>query len=742
MKKQNWIYLALILAAGCSLPSSNSVAPTASGPRTLPTPETTLNAAPDPSVTARAYLDAWANWEYEQMFNMLTSISQDGIGLEFFTGRYQHVASEANLSAVEYEILQSLVEPYNAQIAYRVTLVSAIVGPITSETTMNLSRQPNEPWRVIWDDRLIMAELAGGNRLSMEYFVPARGNIYDRDGSALVTDARIYALTVLPSGIGEKEGGGLVSQIARMTGLDPTMLSARFFIENPPFFIPAGEVSEDRFNEYRAYLEGYGDALRWEAYDGRLSYAGGAAPQTVGYFGTIPADEVDEWARLGYPADARVGRMGLERWGEPYLAGKRGGALYLINPAGEIVTTLGRSEAQAAQSIYTTLEKDLQLQAQNAIRDFTGAIVVMERDTGRVLAMVSSPGFNPNAADPANFNSQFEWEDAVNDPTAPFFNRATHGQYPPGSIFKVVTLSAALESGIYTPQSELFCGHTWDRLGTPLADWTLEKGLPASGQLNLLEGLMRSCNPWFYEIGYVLYNNGFPTLVADLARGFGLSSPTGLFPLTEEAGNITDPGQQVGGAVQQAIGQGTTLITPLQAAAYVAAIGNGGTLYRPQLIEMIESPDGTISLQFEAQINGTLPISEETLQAVRTGMRMVIVNERGTAYRRFTGFSIPVAGKTGTAQTGTVNDLPHAWFIGYTFSERPNRPDIAIAVLVENAGDGSDYAAPIFRRIAEIYFFGKPQTRYWWEESIGVPRPPEPEEVGDGNGNGGQTTFP
>jgi len=342
-----------------------------------------------------------------------------------------------------------------------------------------------------------------------------------------------------------------------------------------------------------------------------------------------------------------------------------------------------------------------------------------------VLAMISSPTFNPNDVDPNNPIGN--WNIYFPDTEQRFFNRATQGQYPPGSIFKVITLAAALESGRWEPQSSLFCGHTWIAPdGAEYEDWTLEKDRPASGELSLLGGLMRSCNPWFYEIGSVLYSKGDTTLIADIARDFGLGSPTGLEILPEAAGQITNPDDNTTAApefiaFQQAIGQADTLITPLQAARYVAAIGNGGTLYRPQLIEYIEDTNSEQTLVFEPDPMGTLPISEDTLFNIQTGMRMVTNNARGTAYRTFSGLSISVYGKTGTAQAGAdPSVLPHAWFIGYTNQNRVDRPDIAIAVIVENQGDGSEFAAPIFRRIVEVYFFGNPQARYPWESRIGV----------------------
>jgi penicillin-binding protein 2 len=210
-----------------------------------------------------------------------------------------------------------------------------------------------------------------------------------------------------------------------------------------------------------------------------------------------------------------------------------------------------------------------------------------------------------------------------------------------------------------------------------------------------------------------------------MARGFGLGRPTEIVGLDEAPGQIPDP-QGVVDALNMAIGQGDLLVTPLQVANFVAAIGNGGTLYRPQVVERIAMPAGEAAQSFEPQAMGTLPLEAEDLRLIQEALVGVIRNEkpRGTAWHRFTGLDIPVAGKTGSAQS--AGERSHAWFAGYTFAEREDRPDIAIAVVVENIGEGSDYAAPIFRRVVELYFSGQPQKLYWWESAFNVTHTPIP----------------
>jgi cell division protein FtsI/penicillin-binding protein 2 len=720
--------LVLILTttvSACGNNTNTESTPTAGETNTPSGVIAAITSVPDPGETARAYLDAWANFDYVAMYNMLTTISRDAITIEAFNDRYTNVTQEAVLTGIDYEILQTLTNPESAQIGYQVTLNSALVGPIQARTQMNLSIEGGQ-WRVVWDDTLILPELAGGNTLSMETIWPNRGIIYDRDGTTLAADTEAVALAVIPSNIDLEVGQdtGLLTRLYNLSGINSNYYQDDIFGEDAPWILPLFEFPAPAFYEYEPYLRNLVNALSWEDYYTRLSYLHNATGHTVGWVGPIPLEEAEDWTAKGYPIDAQVGRAGVEFWAEEYLAGKPSADLYVVTPEGLLLTRLGTSDSQPSQEVYTTLDANLQQWAQLSLDGFTGAVVVLERDTGRVLAMASSPTFDPNDADPNNPNS--EWSSYFSGGDDPFLNRATQGQYPPGSIFKVITASAALESGMFERDTIYDCQYDWyGPDGTVFHDWTLEKERPPSGKLSLPEGIMRSCNTYFYQIGYTLFTNGQETLVADLARGFGLGSPTGIDVLPEAGGQIVNPEDAATGeeeawfhAIQQAIGQSQTVITPLQAAVYTAAIGNGGTLYRPQMIERIVNTAGQETYSFTPEVNGTLPISDNTLSIIREGMLLVTQNARGTAYRTFVNRGIKVWGKTGTAST-FVGQEPHAWFIGYTDQQREDVPDLAIAVLLEYQGDGSEFAAPIFRRLVEVYYYGAPQSTYPWERRIG-----------------------
>jgi cell division protein FtsI/penicillin-binding protein 2 len=739
MKRSIWlIVILLVFTTGCQRGTfeTRPTTPLAEPSATLSEVTVRTTSTPDPSTTANDYLQAWKNEDYSAMYGLLTSVSRDAIDEDEFNRKHSRVAAEAALMQppLDYEIRSALVNPYNAQVSYRVTMHSLLIGDFTSrETVMNLSLE-NGQWRVQWDDGLILPDLSGGNELRMEYHIPSRANIYDSQGRALVAQSDAIALGVDAGSLPAEKDSSLLSLLSRMTEgqLRPETIQPRLDnYRNNDWYLPIADFSTEVISRFEASLAAFPELIM-QSFRSRYYFDGGlvsVAPHVTGYMSLIQVEEVEQFQRLGYRQDERVGRSGLEQWGEPYLAGQRGGALYVVSPEGKTITKLAETNPQPSQAIYTTLDKNLQIKVQEALGDFLGAIVVLERDTGRVLAMASSPSFNPNLFEATNYNRQFLIDQVFDPVTTPTLNRAIQGQYPLGSVFKIITMAAALESGLYTPQTVYNCGYLFTELqGVELRDWTYQRFLedgrtPPSGPLTLPEGLMRSCNPYFFHIGLDLYNQGLTTAISDMARGFGLSSLTAIELPDEKAGFIPDPTSQ-SDATNAAIGQGNTLVTPIQVARFIAALGNGGTLYRPSVIERIAPPDGEPTYTFESEEQGSLPITEETRQVIHEAMVRVVEDPRGTARHRFANVGVKIAGKTGTAETG---GRPHSWFAGYTFSEREDKPDIAVVVLAENRGEGSDYAAPIFRRVIEIYFSGQPLTQYWWESQIGVVRTPTPE---------------
>jgi penicillin-binding protein 2 len=674
------------------------------------------------------------------MYALLSAESQASFSLQDLANHMSGVAIEATLESIEYEILSVEETPPEATVRYRVTFHSNLVPDFVDETSMTLLLESDE-WRVKWEDTIVMSLLSGANYLSMnrEDYTPARGVIYDRDGNVMAGDADIYAVGLDMLTYDPGYSDAVISTLARLSGAPAKTVQARIdsALLNAVQYLSFGEYPARRASAYEGAMNGL-PGITWNIYTSRFYFGSpyfGVAPHIIGYVGQMDTTQVEAYRRLGFRKDELIGQSGLEKWAEENLLGKRGGALYVRDGDYQVIQTLSESPAVPSQNITTTLKMDFQIAVQSALSGLPGAAVVLERDTGRVLAMASSPTFNPNGFNPLSINSFTELSDLSN-PLRPLYNRATQGQYPLGSVFKIISMAAALESGLFTAQSTYECGYFFtDVPGVRKQDWTYEHFLEdeetqPSGLLTLPEGLIRSCNPWFYHIGQVLYEAGQTNAISDMARSFGLGSLTGIQGVDELPGNVPDPAS-IEDALDLATGQSQLQVTPLQVASFIAAVGNGGTLYTPQVIERIAPPNGELSMVFAPHVRGKLPVKVENLKIIQDAMLGVVTSRVpfGTAEVVFRGLRYPVHGKTGTAQTGVS---PHAWFAAYTDLGGTSLPDIAVAVIVENGGEGSEWAAPVARRIIESYFLGRPGRLYPWEEAYGVwaaPEPPSEEEA-------------
>lgn len=730
----------LVLLTACSTKSNGESGwpPFGKPTPTLPSPIPTIIHAPDAEAAMRNFLEALKNNDYASMYTMLSKVSQDTITQDDFSKKYNDALNKMGAAKIDYDVLSQLLSPNVAQVGFRIIYHTALVGDVQRDMVARFNLEGGE-WRLQWDESLILPELTGGNHLEMDYQIPARGNIYDRGGLPIAAQSDAYALGIVPGQMGSKSGGILVAELSNLCGISQDDIWKEINAAQPDWYIAMCEASPE---ETKNVLDLNIGGLNVTPYNSRYYFDQGIAPQVVGYTLPIPKEEIDIYRRLGYRGDEKVGQSGIEKSMEQYLAGKHGGSLYVVDPNGQIVTRIGSSDPQPADSVYLTIDRNLQHYAQQALLPFRGAIVVLERDTGRVLAMASSPGFDPNLFDADNFNKGYLFNDMFNSPEQPLVNRAAQGELPLGSAFKPVTFSAALESGLYLPETTYDCQYDFTDLqqygGPILHDWTyqhcqdrLSAGLfcnttdsMPSGVLTLPQGLKRSCNPYFWHIGLDLYNNNRAGDVANMAKEFGLGAPTGINVIAEASGNVTEPTNQTD-ATSKAIGQGDTLVTPLQVARLYAAIGNGGTLYRPQLIEKVQPVQGDPIMTFKPEATGALPLRADNLKVLQDALWSVVHDSGGTANFRLRGLNIPVAGKTGTAESGSGK--PHAWFAGYTLAAQDTGlPDITIAVVIENVGEGSDYAAPIFRAIVETYYFGSPQARPWFGPIGGPLNTPTP----------------
>lgn len=707
-------------------------------PRT-PTPLSTPTLAPtETPVTeaaegvARAYYRAWEDGDYAGMYSLLSPQSQALVDQETFVELYEGIAATVTLRSVQARPLAILQEGARAQGNVEVVWDTLLVGTISRQQTVNLAHS-NGRWGVVWDESLILPEMEGGQQLYMDYRIPARANIYDAEGRAMAYQGTAVTLGVIPGEVEDEDG--MLQAVSTVLGRDAAAIRGLYATALPNWRVPLGELSSEALQEHITLLQPYlENGLYTEQRTSRIYPENGVAPHVVGYVGAIPAEEIDSYREEGYRGDERVGRSGVEAWGEPYLRGQRGGVLTIIGPTGEYISTVAESEPQQARSIYLTIDMAFQQAVEEALAEAVttapgngaGSAVVLDVDTGNVLAMASYPSYNPAVFDVTRPNAEAELSALLNAPGNPLVNRAVQGAYPSGSLFKVITFSAGMNSGLYTPDTTYTSVGSWRGLGDDFIKYDWNRG--GHGTVTMRRAITVSCNSCFYDMGFNV-NAYDPFFLPETARQYGLGSPTGIEGVAENPGLIPDPdwkmasgagGWVPGDAVNMAIGQGDVQVTPLQMARVFAAYANGGTLYTPRLIDRIGAGGGTPEETWPVEESGQIPLSDAHLEALRGALREVATQSYGTASHRFFGLPVPVAGKTGTAEAPPNN--PHAWFAGYAPAEPYTladgtvitEPEIAVLVMLEHAGEGSTYAAPLFRRIIELYYGITPLTPYHW----------------------------
>jgi penicillin-binding protein 2 len=441
------------------------------------------------------------------------------------------------------------------------------------------------------------------------------------------------------------------------------------------------------------------------------------AVHLIGYLGEISKKELEGREFAGYEAGCFVGKCGVERAFDRHLRGRRGGRQVEVNVTGQVKRVLNTVPAEAGNSIYLTIDFDLQRKAEALLEGLCGAVVALDPLTGEVLTLASSPAFDQNSF--ISGLSAKEWRELTADPRKPLSNKAIQAEYPPGSTYKTVTALAGLQERLISPAETFFCPGYY-QYGDRLFRCWKEHG---HGQVGMVEALAQSCDVYFYQLGQRV---GVERL-AWYAKGCGLGRPTGIDLFGEKAGLVPSEKWKRGRLQQPrdsgdthsiAIGPGYNLVTPIQMAVLASAVANGGIIKKPLIMKKVETVDGVVVEYGRTVDAGNLPVDPATLAIIREGLWKAVNEPGGTAYYRVHDEALDISGKTGTAQvvaspeekegqlSGLVDAIkPHAWFIAYAPSESPK---IAMAVVVERGGHGSSVAAPIAKEMISLYLNGSP----------------------------------
>ncbi len=550
-----------------------------------------------------------------------------------------------------------------------------------------------------------LAALSDKNRIRLRPIAAPRGILFDRAGLPLVDNRPAFTLVVVPRDVPDM--GALVDRLAGLVQTPASELRdrlARVSSDSPwPLRLSRGLTLEEvaRIEEWRLDLPGVTVEVEPQrAYPGvrfaahLLGYVREASDQDLGRGGLRRGD--------------LVGQTGLERLHDEHLRGRDGGEQVEVDAYGRLIRVLDRREPVSGAHMYTTIDRRIQQAAEDALGARAGAVVVMDPRNGDVLALVSHPAFPVE-----RFSRPLDretWLELVQDPTRPLLNRAVQGLYPPGSLFKLVVAAAALQSQVITPFDRLACARQWVFGGRPYHNWEDHD----RGALTLHEAIQFSCNTFFYQLGLKVG----PERIAQMAEEFGLGRVTHSGLIGERPGLVPSPAWKrealkdkwhPGDTVSLAIGQGLITVTPLQIARMMGAVANGGTLWKPRLVDRVVTPDGRLIREEAPQIQGRVELAPVVFEFLREALGAVVAEGTGKQ-ARVPG--VRVGGKTGTAQTHEFRsdadrkrrDQDHAWFAGFAPLDEPQ---VVVVVFGERAGLGGQVAAPIARDVLKAVFLEK-----------------------------------
>ena len=543
-------------------------------------------------------------------------------------------------------------------------------------------------------------ERAENNRIRVLPLAAPRGPLLDREGRLLVENQASFSVAMTPE---HSEGlDRSVRLLARVLRIGEGQIRERLARRAGPYrpVIVKSGVSFAEVAELEARRLELPE-VNVEIVPRRASPLAAAAAHSLGRVGEVSEAQLEQPSFSQLQPGDQVGQAGLEAQYNQRLMGRDGYRKVIVNSRGVEVAEAERQEPVDGPSLTLTLDGRLQEAMEQAFGGRSGSAVALDPQTGEILGMVSLPAFDPNGftngIDPAL------WARLTGDPETPLMNRVIQGQYAPGSLFKVVVATAALEEGVITPSTTFFCGGQLPLYGT-IFHCNRPQG---HGLVDIHRALQMSCNVFFYQVGVRLEIER----LARWAKRLGLGAPTGVDLPHEAGGLIPSPEWKLrtqktpwyaGETVSVAIGQGQVMVTPLQMARLTALVANGGKLVSPHLVRAQPG----LTPAWAAPVD--LGLKPETLAVVREGL-WAVVNEGGTGWRaRIDG--LDVCGKTGSAQVvararlqkggAPTSILPHAWFLSFAPKENPR---IALLVLVEHGGSGGEAAAPVARQILQAY---------------------------------------
>ncbi|MGZ8365326.1 MAG: penicillin-binding protein 2 [Nitrospira sp.] len=555
-------------------------------------------------------------------------------------------------------------------------------------------------------------DLSENNRTRLVLLEPARGLIYDRHGVLLANNVPSFSLYVTLEDVKDREA--LIQQLSNLLGFDPTLVRKKMTARGSkllPRKIKDRMTLRDAMLVESNRLDMPGVMIQVES---QRNYPGGVtAAHLLGYVGEISSDQLEKPEFVDLHQGSIVGQYGVEKSYDRHMRGMAGQKNVEVDALGHEKKAVVVERPQAGNDLYLTIDVRLQKVAEDLLGGEYGAIVALDPNSGDILAMASRPGFDPNVL--SRELTAKQWVEIVQDEGRPLNNRASQGQYPPGSTFKIPMAVAALETKTMSPSSTVFCNGGYQFGKRLYHDWKAS----GHGYVDLHDALVHSCDVYFYTIGQRMGID----VMAEFGKDFGLGKATGVELPSERAGIMPSTAWKQkakneqwlpGETISAAIGQGYVTVTPLQMASLVGTVANNGVSYRPRLVQAVMDRTSGNLQELPAVPRGKINAKPETFRVIKDALADVVT--KGTATRAKSTM-VTIGGKTGTAQvaalrTGPEENIPkkfrdHAWFVAFAPVESPK---IAVAVLAEHMGHGGAAAAPLAKEVIETYMKLAPQV--------------------------------
>lgn len=692
--------LALVVLSGCAQVPQLAVAgvtPVAvRTPSAIPVPTaiptaTALPRLDTPKDVAAEYLRRWSTGNYVGMYELIAHTGPGTTDETTFVNRYRNVFREATIIELTATLEPEQRADANIQ-RFRLKASTVLAGTIEQSIVMTLVYD-RDHWRVQWLPSLIFKELSGDNLVHMFIQTVPRGEIVDATGTMLAGAGHAVSVGVVSGKIIDDDV--LVYGLSNMLHMTPDAVRRQYRQAPADSAVPIRVISAREAEPIRAELLKIPGVLLSDLLV-RTYPSGTLAAATIGYLDQVNESDLDRLARSGYQPGDLVGRSGAEAWGEPYLAGVKGGKLMVTTKVLQEVATISSRPSYPADRITLTLDRRLQAAAEEALRAHVGAVVFMRIADGALYVMANAPGFDPNSF--LLGMTQEQWIALNHDAKRPLVNRSADMSYPAGPIAHLATLAVAFDRNLVQLDTTITCTGSWmPSTGvTPLPCW--KQG--GHGTITVGQGLLQSCDIAAYHLGRQIDEQDRQVLPA-LMRDFGFGKLTGVIGCDEDRGFVPDAAwkrREVRApwsspdAAELAAGRGAISATALQVATIMASVALGNTVVTPRLVTQAIAPNGAPHFTAPSYPPARLPVSDATLTTLREILR-------DSAPTGGAGFAMPTAALMGPT-SGIRGADAGVWFTGFAPIERP---EVSVAVFLEGPREQPTAAATVAKAVIAAY---------------------------------------